>query len=74
MLVKRGSRNRLTLPKAAVRAVSEAEYFHVAVEEGRIVLTPVRTRSADAVRARIEWLSVTDENVTTAVAWARRTD
>ncbi len=74
MLAKRTSKNQLTLPKAAVRAVGEPEYFDVAVEKGRIVLTPVRLQSADGVRAKLESLGISEQDVTDAIAWARRAD
>lgn len=74
MLAKRTSKNQLTLPKAAVRAVGEAEYFNVAVEKGRIVLTPVCLQTADAVRSKLESLGISEEDVADAIAWARRKD
>lgn len=42
MLAKLTSKNQITLPKVAIATVEAAEYFDVAVENGRIVLTPVR--------------------------------
>ena len=53
VVAKRTSKNQLTLPKAAVQAVGAAEYFDVAVNEGQIVLTPVRIQRGDAVRAKL---------------------
>jgi hypothetical protein len=72
MLVKRTSRNQVTLPKAVVQAVGEAEYYDVAVDDGRILLTPVRVQNADAVRARLARMGITERDVEGAVAWARR--
>ena len=72
MLAKLTSRNQLTLPKAATAAVTPADYFEVAVERGRIVLTPVRVNRADAVRARLVELGLSEKDVADAVAWARR--
>lgn len=71
MLAKRTSKNQLTLPKAVVAAVGEAEYFAIEVEAGRIVLTPVRPGQADAVREKLEALGITEDDLRDAVAWAR---
>lgn len=72
MLAKRTSKNQLTLPKAVVEAVGEAEYYEVSIENGRIVLTPVRIQQANAVRAKLEALGITEDDVTDAIGWARR--
>ena len=58
MLAKRTSKNQLTLPKAIVQAVGEAEYYDVSTDNGRIVLTPVRLQQADAVRAKLSALGI----------------
>lgn len=72
MLAKLTSKNQLTLPKSVVQAVGKAEYYDVAVESGRIVLTPVRIQQADAVRAKLEALGIDERDVNDAIAWARR--
>ena len=71
MLAKLTSKNQITLPKAAVAQVQDAEYFDVAVEDGRIVLTPVRVQRADAVREKLAALGIREADVADAVAWAR---
>jgi len=71
MLVKITSRNRLTLPKAAVQAVGAAEHFDVEVRAGQILLTPVRIRRGDALRAKLAALGLTKADVADAVRWAR---
>lgn len=72
MLAKLTSKNQLTLPKALVAQMDAAEYFEVLVENGRIVLTPVRVQRAQAVRDKLGQLGITEEDVDAAVAWARR--
>jgi len=72
MLAKITSKNQLTLPKAITQAVGPAEYFEVQVQDGRIVLTPVRIQRGDAVRAKLAQLKLTDADLSAAVAWARR--
>ena len=71
MLAKLTSKNQLTLPKAAIEAVGAGEYFEVEVRAGQIVLTPVRLQRADAVRAKLDELGITEADVGAAVAWAR---
>lgn len=72
MLAKLTAKNQITLPKAIVSEVDAAEYFDVAVENGRIVLTPVRVQPAQAVRDQLQRLGINEEDVAQAVAWARR--
>lgn len=72
MYAKMTSRNRLTLPRSIVEAVGSTEYFHVEVSNGRVVLTPVRFRRADHVRANLANLALVEEDTADAVKWARR--
>ena len=72
MLAKLTTKNQITLPKAAVSSVDAAEYFDVTIEQGRIVLTPVRVQAAQAVRDKLEPLGITEQDVEDAVTWARR--
>ncbi len=66
------SKNQLTLPKAVISAFQGTEYFDVTKENGRIVLTPVRLTRADAVRAKLVDLGLSEADVAEAVAWARQ--
>jgi len=72
MLAKITSKNQLTLPKSIVTSLPRTEYFEVEVENGRIMLTPVRMQQADAVRAKLDALGIHDEDVTDAIEWARK--
>jgi hypothetical protein len=72
VLAKRTSKNQLTLPKAVVEAVGVADYYDVACENGRIVLTPVHPDAAAMVRSRLAELGITEADVAGAVAWARQ--
>ncbi|WP_333905993.1 AbrB/MazE/SpoVT family DNA-binding domain-containing protein [Delftia acidovorans] len=75
MLAKLTSKNQITLPKAVVSEVEAAEYFEVAVENGRIVLTPVhvqRVQGAQAVRDKLQQMGITEEDVQEATSWARK--
>jgi bifunctional DNA-binding transcriptional regulator/antitoxin component of YhaV-PrlF toxin-antitoxin module len=68
MLAKLTSKNQLTLPKSITREIGEAEYFEVKVESGQIILTPVKIQRADAVRAKLADLGLSQQDVTDAVA------
>ena len=72
MLAKITAKNQLTLPKAVINAVGPAEYFEVEARDGQIVLTPVRIQRADAVRAKLAELKLTEGDIAEAVAWARQ--
>ena len=71
MLAKMTSKNQLTLPKSIVQLVGNADYFEVIVDNGRVILTPVRIQQADAVRAKLDALGISEEDIKNAVAWAR---
>ena len=72
MLAKLTSKNQLTLPKVVVADFPGSKYFDVTNENGRIVLTPVRLNRADAVRAKLTELGISEADVAEAVDWARR--
>ena len=72
MLAKVTSKNQLTLPKSVTNAVGPAEYFDVEARDGQIILTPVRIQRADAVRAKLAALDLTEQDVSDAVDWARK--
>jgi bifunctional DNA-binding transcriptional regulator/antitoxin component of YhaV-PrlF toxin-antitoxin module len=75
MLAKLTTKNQLTLPKRALEALGPEpapRYFEVEVQDGRIILTPARTGSADAVRHKLAELGISEADVADAVAWARQ--
>ena len=71
MLAKMSSKNQLTLPKAIIDQVGTADNFEVEVKAGQIVLTPMRIQRADAVRAKLAELNLSEADIADAVAWAR---
>ena len=71
MLAKITAKNQLTLPKSVTNALGPVEYFEVEVVNGQVVLTPVRIQRADAVRAKLAELGLSDQDISDAVAWAR---
>ena len=72
MLAKLTAKNQLTLPKSATESVGATGYFEVETRNGQIILTPVRIQRADAVRAKLAELAITEKDVADAVEWARR--
>lgn len=72
MLAKLTTKNQLTLPKSITKEIGESEYFDVKVERGQIILTPVKIYRADAIRAKLADLQITEEDIADAVAWARK--
>jgi len=72
MLAKLTSKNQLTLPKRLIEAVGSPPYFDATLEDGRIVLSPARIGNADAVRRKLAQIGITQDDVTEAVAWARK--
>ncbi len=71
MLAKLTAKNQLTLPKSVTSAIGPTKYFEVKVEDGQIILTPVKIQRADAVRAKLAALDLSEQDVADAVAWAR---
>ncbi len=72
MLAKLTAKNQLTLPKSATEKVGATGYFEVETRNGQIILTPVRIQRADAVRAKLAELALSEQDVADAVTWARR--
>lgn len=72
MLAKLSTKNQLTLPKSIVQQINDPEYFEVSLEDGRIVLTPVKVQSADAVRDKLASLGITEQDVNDAIQWSRK--
>jgi hypothetical protein len=72
IFAKLTSRNRLTLPRSLISAVGAADYFEVQVKDGQIILTPVRTQRADAVRSKFEELGLNEQDIADAAKWVRQ--
>jgi hypothetical protein len=71
MLAKLTAKNQLTLPKSITNEIEPTEYFDVKVQNGQIILSPVKIHRADAVRAKLADLGVTEQDVLDAVDWSR---
>lgn len=71
MLAKLTAKNQLTLPKSITNEIAPTEYFDIKVENGQIILTPVKMQRSDAVRAKLAALNLSEQDAIDAVAWAR---
>jgi hypothetical protein len=74
MLAKLTVKNQLTLPKAVVTKFTGVEYFEVSTDGTAILLKPFRPSRLDEVRAKLEQLGITEQDVTDAIAWARQSE
>jgi translation initiation factor IF-1 len=71
VLAKLTAKNQLTLPKSITNEIAPTEYFDIQVENGQIILTPVKIQRGDAVRAKLAELDLSEQDILDAVAWAR---
>jgi hypothetical protein len=75
MLTKRTVKNQLTLPKEIIGHFDGVEYFDAVLDQGRIVLTPVKITpvydNLEAIRDKLEKLGIQEDDVADAVRWAR---
>jgi hypothetical protein len=72
MLAKMTVKNQITLPKAVVTRFKGVEYFEVSSDGDSITLRPLLRSRLDEVRAKLEQLGITEQDVTDAIAWARQ--
>ena len=72
MLAKKTSKNQLTLPKAVVQHFAGVDYFDVSTDGLSITLLGGRPSRLDEIRAKLEQLGITEQDVSDAVAWARK--
>jgi hypothetical protein len=76
MLAKKTSKNQLTLPKEVAGQFPGIDLFDAAVENNRIILTPVQVTpfavSLESIRKKMQLLGLTEDDVSGAVAWARK--
>ena len=74
MLAKMTSKNQITLPKAIFSQFPPAEYYEIASDGGRIVLTPVKITRMDKVWDKLDALGITEADISGAVDWGRTLD
>jgi len=75
MLAKLTTKNQITLPRKIVQEFIGIKYFDAAVQDGRIVLAPVKMQPVNAtltgIREKMKKLGITPADETEAVPWAR---
>ena len=71
MISKLTSKNQITIPKSILSGL-DTQYFEVEQSEGKIILTPVKTKAADEVREKLQGLGITEQDVQDAVEWTRK--
>jgi bifunctional DNA-binding transcriptional regulator/antitoxin component of YhaV-PrlF toxin-antitoxin module len=72
LLAKKTVKNQLTLPKKIADKFPATEYFDVRIENGAIILRPVRPEGVEEVREKLARLGITEKDVRDAIAWGRR--
>ena len=71
MIAKLTSENQLNSPESIVSEFEGIEYFDIAKESGRLVLTPEQLTGIERVWQKIEERGITDQDIADAVKWAR---
>ena len=64
-------KNQLTLPKAVVTRFKGVEYFDISTDGASIVLRPLQRSRAEEVRQKLAQLGIDEQDVASAVSWAR---
>ena len=73
MLAKLTAKNQITIPKKILSQLPDVKYFDVEIEDGLVLLKPVKVVEADlqGIRAKIKKLGLSEDCVAEAVSWAR---
>jgi bifunctional DNA-binding transcriptional regulator/antitoxin component of YhaV-PrlF toxin-antitoxin module len=73
MLTKITSKNQVTIPKKIMDQLPETRYFEVELQDGAVVLKPLRTYSTclEAIRSKVKNLDLSPLCVKEAIKWAR---
>jgi bifunctional DNA-binding transcriptional regulator/antitoxin component of YhaV-PrlF toxin-antitoxin module len=74
MLAKLTAKNQITIPKKILSQLPDVEYFDVEINDGLVLLKPVKVIEADlqGIRAKIKRLGLSEDCVAEAVSWARK--
>ena len=73
MLAKLTAKNQITIPKKVIEQLPDVRYFDVELQDGKVVLKPLRVYETDLsqIRSKIEKLGLKPDCVAEAVKWAR---
>jgi hypothetical protein len=74
MLAKLTAKNQITIPKKILSQIPDVEYFDVEINDGLVLLKPVKVIDSDlqGIRAKIKRLGLSENCVAEAVSWARK--
>lgn len=75
MLIKKTSKNQITLPKKILYEIPSTDYFDISVKENSLVLKPVSVSPASdlgEIRKKIASLGLTENDIDNAIKWARK--
>ena len=75
MLSKLTGKNQVTLPVDILRQLPAVEYFDATLQDGAIVLRPVKVVPAvdlEKVRDTLAQAGLSEQDVVDAIRWARR--
>lgn len=72
-MAKLTSKNQITIPKKIIEQLGGTRYFEVELQDGVIVLKPLKTHETDLsnIRSKIKKLGLTPNSVGEAVKWTR---
>ena len=72
MLAKLTAKNQITIPKDVISKLPDVEYFDVTLENGAVVLKPVKVYDTDleGIRDKMKKLGISEKSVSDAVQWA----
>ena len=73
MLAKLTAKNQITIPKKIIDQMPDVRYFDVELEDGSIVLKPLRIYDTDLerIRSKVKKIGLTEKSVAEAIRWAR---
>ena len=74
MLAKLTAKNQITIPKKILSQLQEVEYFDVEINDGVVLLKPVKVieTNLQGIRTKIKRLGLSEDCVAEAVSWARK--
>ena len=74
MLAKLTAKNQITIPKKILSQLPDVEYFDVEINEGLVLLKPVKVieTNLQGIRDKIKRLGLSEDCVAEAVSWARK--
>ena len=73
MMAKLTSKNQIAVPKNIIEQLGTTRYFQVELQDGVILLKPLKTFDTDLVkiRSKIKKLGLSPDSAGEAVKWAR---